>query len=423
MKTGFWVLTALFVGAFSAHLLAQDRGYVLINFMGYVVEMSVPGLLLALGVGYVFIRLLVAIWNAPRVLGEVVADRRVRSAGERLTRGLIHMSEGDWSKGVRLLAQSLRGTDAPLISYLLAARAAQLQGSESRRDDWLKLAYEELPAAETAVLLTQAELQLENGEYERALATLNRVQEVESDHPASLALLAKVYYALEDWDQLVALLHKLDSARLEKTELDDLCAVALQSYWDQHKSNVNDIDRIWGKLPMRLRRSPKIISIHASAISGLGLGKDAEKEIRAALKKEWDENLILAYGKIADGDTEKQLRHAEEWLKSHSEDAGLLLTAARLCMALELWGKARSYLESSLAMSPRTDSFALYGRLLKQFGEEDNAALAFRSGLALVTTALEEMPALDSPDNVFISDGDGFVSDSNEIIEAESAEN
>ena len=109
---------------------------------------------------------------------------------------------------------------------------------------------------------------------------------------------------------------------------------------------------------------------------------------------------MLAYGRIQGGGAEKQLRRAEEWLKAHAEDGALLLTAARLCMAMELWGKARSYLESSLAMAPGTDAYALYGRLLNQFGEEANAAVAFRSGLGLVTRALEELPALDAPHTV-----------------------
>ncbi len=165
MRTGFWILMALFFGVFISNFLLQDRGYVLINFMGYVVEMSVPGLALTLVAAYAVIRVLVAVWNAPRRLGEALVERRVRRAGEKLTLGLMHISEGDWSKGERLLAQSLKGTDAPLISYLLAARAAQSQGSDSRRDNWLKLAYEELPEAKTTILLTQALLQLEHKEF------------------------------------------------------------------------------------------------------------------------------------------------------------------------------------------------------------------------------------------------------------------
>jgi len=411
MRVGLWGLAAVFLGAFAAHFLLQDRGYVLINFLGHVIEMSVPGLLLALAAAYAGLRALVALWRAPRRLGEVVAERRVRRAGERLTRGLIHIAEGDWSKGERLLAQSLRGTDSPLINYLMAARAAQLQGSDGRRDDWLKLAFEEMPEAETAVLLTQAELQLEHEEFERALATLSRIQEVHPNHPVALALLAKIYQALEDWDQLISLLPQLGEARLDARELEGLSASALEVYSARQGMTHDDLARVWGQLPGRLRKAPRLIAIHALALSALGRGAEAEKEVRGALKRDWDEDLVLAYGRIQGGGAEKQLRRVEEWLKAHAEDGALLLTAARLCMALELWGKARSYLESSLAMAPRTDAYALYGRLLNQFGEESNAALAFRSGLGLVTGAVEELPALDAPDTLIDADKDDQAAD------------
>ncbi|MDE0371181.1 MAG: hypothetical protein OXI73_01350 [Rhodospirillales bacterium] len=398
MRAGLWGIAAVFLGAFAAHFLLRDRGYVMVNFLGYTVEMSVPVLVLVLAGAYFAVRLLLAVWRAPRRLGEAVAERRLRRAGEKLTQGLIHMAEGDWSKGERLLARSVRGTDSPLIHYLMAARAAQLQGSDERRDDWLKLAYEELPEAETAVLLTQAELQLEHSDHERALATLNRIQEAHPNHPVALALLARIYHALEDWDRLLALGPQLADARMDTGELEGIAASALAACTARQGVTRVDVDRLWGRLPAALRKAPRLIAQQGLALNSLGKGEEAERKIRLALKRGWDEHLALAYGQVRGAKADKQLRQAEEWLKHRPEDAALLLTAARLCMVLELWGKARSYLETSLAIAPRTDAYALYGRLLDQFGEADNAALAFRSGLGLVVGAGDGLPALGSPD-------------------------
>lgn len=397
MRAGLWAVAAVFLGAFTAHFLLRDRGYVMVNFMGYVIEMSVPVLVLVMAAAYFGVRLLLGLWRAPRRLGEAVAARRLRRAGEKLTAGLIHMAEGDWSKGERLLSRSLRGTDSPLIHYLMAARAAQLQGSDERRDDWLKLAYEKLPEAETAVLLTQAELQLEHSDYERALATLRRIQEAHPDHPVALALLARIYRALEDWDRLLALGPQLGDARLSAGELEGIVASALEACTAREGITRVEVDRLWGRLPAPLRKAPRLIALQGLALNALGQGVEAERKIRAALKRQWDTNLVLAYGRVRGAKSDKQLYQAEEWLKAHPEDDALLLTAARLCMALELWGKARSYLETSLAIAPCTDAYALYGRLLDQFGEADNAALAFRSGLGLVAGAGDDLPALDAP--------------------------
>ena len=398
MRAGLWGIAAVFLGAFAAHFLLRDRGYVLVNFLGYVIEMSVPVLVLVLAGAYFAVRLLLGVWRAPRRLGEAVAERRLRRAGEKLTSGLIHMAEGDWSKGERLLARSVRGTDSPLIHYLMAARAAQLQGSDERRDDWLKLAYEELPEAETAVLLTQAELQLEHSDHERALATLQRIQEAHPDHPVALALLARIHHALEDWERLLALGPRLADARMDTGEMEGIVAAALEASIAEQDITRVDVDRLWGRLPAALRKAPRLIALQGLALNSLGQGEEAEKKIRQALKRGWEEPLVLAYGRVRGAKADKQLLQAEQWLKQRPEDGALLLSAARLCMVLELWGKARSYLETSLAIAPRTEAYALYGRLLDQFGEADNAALAFRSGLSLAVGAGDDLPALGSPD-------------------------
>jgi HemY protein len=403
MKVGFWALAAIFLGAVLAHLLLQDRGYVLINFLGYSIEMSVPALVLLLSLSYFGIRFSLLLWRAPRRLGEAVGDLRVRRAGTKLTRGLIHLAEGNWSKGERLLTQGLKGTDAPLINYLMAARAAQLQGSSDRRDDWLRLAYEELPEAETAILLTQAQLQLEHRESERALATLNRIEESHPGHPLALELLIRTHGTLMDWDQVVALLPGVKDSRVEPSGIAEIATTALRHYTSRADLRPDALENLWTKLPGALRKRPALIGVHAEALSRLGRGDAAEKALRQALKTEWCDELVLAYGKVRSSEPLQQLKRAEKWLKMHAEDAALLLTAARLCMVVELWGKARSYLESSLALAPRAPAYALYGQLLKELGEEDGAATAFRSGLALATGGTSELPALGAPG----ADGDG----------------
>ena len=112
--------------------------------------------------------------------------------------------------------------------------------------------------------------------------------------------------------------------------------------------------------------------------------------MRGALKREWHRALVEAYGEICGPDPAKQLKQVEGWLDTHPDDTALLNTAARLSLANELWGKARSYLESSLALSPEPETYRLYGRLLTALGEDEGALSAFRSGLDLVSPAPAE---------------------------------
>ena len=151
-------------------------------------------------------------------------------------------------RGERLLTQSLKGSDAPLVSYLLAARAAQLQGAKDRRDEWLKLAAQESPAAETAALLTQAELQLDGGELDAALATAERLGAQKPDHPAVLALLARVYRARNDTPQLAALLPRLGLARLPPAARDALALEVLEAELAAPTLTTQRLAEIWSSL-------------------------------------------------------------------------------------------------------------------------------------------------------------------------------
>jgi HemY protein len=118
----------------------------------------------------------------------------------------------------------------------------------------------------------------------------------------------------------------------------------------------------------------------------------AEKDLISALKQEWRAPLVKLYGLVEGPDSSKQLQRAENWLTERPDDADLLLTTARLCLRNELWGKARSYLETVLAVRPTPDAYQVYGRLLSQLGEGDAAADAYKAGLGMVTD--EPLPAI-----------------------------
>jgi HemY protein len=72
------------------------------------------------------------------------------------------------------------------------------------------------------------------------------------------------------------------------------------------------------------------------------------------------------------------LERAEGWLRQRPEDADLLATCARLCLRAELVGKARSYLEASLARKPSAENSLILAELLEQIGEHEAATAWLR---------------------------------------------
>ena len=392
MKFGLIVIIALIISAVGANFLLEDPGYVVINFRGYLVEMSVPVLAALVVILFLSIWLAVKVFRAPRTLGEAAGRYRAGRAGQRLTRGVIEVAEGNFAKGERLLARAASVSEAPLLNYLQAARAAHLLGQDERRDTWLKQAYENLPGAANAVLLTQAELQLDQEQFEQALATLRKIEENTPNHSHALMLLGRLYYRLQDWKHLSDLLPKLKKhGRLEAATLDKWSLRIHQEHLKSAEDGAAVLD-VWKQIPRPQKQNIDLLECYYVSLIRTNMHEKAEKDIAAELKRGWRAPLVRLFGTVEGKDPTHQLKKAEGWLKDHGEDADLLLSAARLCLRTELWGKARSYLETVIAIRPTPDAYQEYGRLLNQLGEGEAAADAYRAGLSLV--ARSPLPAI-----------------------------
>ena len=392
MKFGIIVVVVLFVSAFALNFLLADPGYVVINFRGYVIEMSVPVLaslavLLVLGVW-----LIRKILIAPRRLGEAAGRIRSARSGQKMTKGMIAVAEGNFARGEKMLGRAARTSDSPLFNYLQAARAAHLQGRDERRDEWLRLAFRETPEAANAVLLTQAEFQLDRNQYEQALATLRRLEEDSKNHVHALALMGRLYFKLEDWTALGEILPRLRKNTQIKPEVLEKWTIRVHKEALDKAIDAEVLDFTWKGITRSLKTDTTLLEAYYNGLMRAGLHDRAEKELAASLKSNWRGPLVRLFGLVEATDTTKQLKRAEGWLKNHGEDPDLLLAAARLCLRNELWGKARSYLETVLSMRPTPEAYQEYGALLAQMGEADAAADAYRDGLGMV--AAKPLPAI-----------------------------
>lgn len=392
MKFGIIVVLALVASAFATYFIFDDPGYVLINYRGYAIEMNVPvltGFVVLLVVGVWLIR---KILIAPRRLGEAAGRIRSARSGQKMTKGMIAVAEGNLARGEKMLGRAARTSDSPLFNYLQAARAAHLQGRDERRDEWLRLAFRETPEAANAVLLTQAEFQLDRNQYEQALATLRRLEEDSKNHVHALALMGRLYFKLEDWTALGEILPRLRKNTQIKPEVLEKWTIRVHKEALDKATDAEVLDFTWKGITRSLKTDTTLLEAYYNGLMRAGLHDRAEKELATSLKSNWRGPLVRLFGLVEATDTTKQLKRAEGWLKNHGEDPDLLLAAARLCLRNELWGKARSYLETVLSMRPTPEAYQEYGALLAQMGEADAAADAYRDGLGMV--AAKPLPAI-----------------------------
>ncbi|MET0121721.1 MAG: heme biosynthesis HemY N-terminal domain-containing protein [Candidatus Thiodiazotropha sp. 6PLUC9] len=385
-------LIASFIALLGAVVLSlwvkQDNGYVLIGYGEWTIEgslalfaLAVLALFLLL---YVTIRSLIHVWSMPDRIAGWRQKRRVVRAQQALTRGLVELAEGRWKVAERHLTRFATQSETPLLNYLAAARAAQLQGEHERRDDYLHLAHESMPSADVAVGLTQAELQLAHQQYEQALATLMHVRTLSPKHSYVMTLLKKLYENLGEWQKLEEMLPELKRRKvISEQEFHALETRVHSERLKQESMQLESLVNYWQLVPKTVRQQQRILLDYSRYMLALGAGSRVEPLIAASLQREWSSELVALYGQIVLADPAHQLATAEIWLKQHPEDPVLLLTLARLSLLNKLWGKGRSYLEASIGIAPTAESYQQLGLLLERLGETDKAMQCFREGLCL----------------------------------------
>ncbi len=397
MKAGIYIAIALLLGALLGNLLLADPGYVAVRFAGHLIEMTAITCALLLIAAYFAVRLIIRTFNARRLWKQSQSERRNERARRSLARALLELAQGQWETAETTVTRHVRDAEHPIAHYLVAARAAELQGSVQRHDEWLARALETPAQSHAPALIMQAELLMKHKQWEAARTTLEQIETRDEQNAYVLLLLARIYRQTGEWQKLQTLEPRLRATRGIETAVAD--ATVAQIYLDRLKAagiaaDSNALRSAWKDMPSSLCKRPDIVVAYARAAIACGESDIAEKQLRELLNAQWDEAAVYAYGELETSDPLQTLERAESWLPSHAEDAVLLLTCARLSVRAELYGKARSYLETSIAIRPRLEAYQLLADLMEQLGDRDRALNALSDALTFALGSRSKLPTI-----------------------------
>lgn len=395
MRMRVWVLLLLLVaigGAWLGAMMQMDPGYLLVAWRQTTVEMSLwvgLALMLVLYVGLYFgLRVLFSL-NAPwQLVARWSEDGKLRRAQLQTRQGLLALANGQYSRAADKLSPLVAETSQPLVVIPALAEAEARMGrfvqAQKRLQDLLK----QMPEASALVGLAQARIYIQQGDAEAALAPLQKITAQDKQHSQANELLLELLQGLQRWLDVIDLLQAIAGA---KQMSEAVMAQQQQKAYAQafaqvinHEQALEQLQQLWRKAPAAVKKSSacRLALVQAMHQAEGDPAKRTAEFIENSLKQEWDDGLVLEFAHLPMTDTadlEKALRKAEAWQAQAKDSAALQLTLGRLCRRLELWGKARDYLQTSIRLQANKEAHAELARLEQQLGHLDAALEHYRA--------------------------------------------
>jgi HemY protein len=335
---------------------------------------------------YALLRIGARLSNLPGVVRESRRRRQVERARRREDAAIVALIEGRNGKARQFADEALAIPGSSPVSALIAARAALETRDFAAVESALARPEARLTSLAVPRLMLEAELALERGQPAEALARLAELRKEAGLHTAALRLELRALTAAQRHGEIPPLIDQLVKRKVYDAKQGELLRASAHA--EALEALAHDAAGLrdgWKRLSEAERLHPRVA--RAAAVSFIAHGDDREAaEILArSLDRQWDSDLVALYAECTTADTTRQLETAERWLTEHNHDAALLYTLGRLCERAQLWGKAQTYLEASLALDNGWRANLALGEMLAQLGrgDEANAHLAAALKLAL----------------------------------------
>jgi HemY protein len=391
MRILFWFL--LLAGAAVAVALAArlTSGYALFVAPPYRVELSLNVLaILTIGgfiAGYALLRIVkraLALPDEVRAFRRRAHEERARAKQDA---AVVALLEGRFGRARQYAEEALAIPGSSGIAALLGARAA-IDAREFSAAEAL-LARPDAQVASLAVprLMLDAGMKLEQGQPLEALAILRSLRKEAGSHSAALRLELRALQGAGRYADIPPLVDQLVKRKAYgPTEGNFVRAAAHAQELAARAHDPGGLRAYWEKLSDAEQRMGKIARAAAQSFIAQGSDGEAADILARSLESRWDTDLVALYAQCRLSDPSPQLEQAERWLTLHSGDATLLYALGVLCERAQLWGKAQTYLEASLALADACRTHVALGELLARLGRGDEAnahlAAALKRALA-----------------------------------------
>lgn len=388
MRNLLWLI-ALFALAVGVALVAGlNTGYVLLVVPPYRIQLSLNLLLflvaVAFGVAYFVSRLVGRTLELPSRVSAFRDRQRRDRAGRSLRDAVRVYLEGRYAQALKLADGAFDAGEGKGLAAVMAARAAHALGDDNRYRIWLARAAEVGDEVRVARLMTEAEMALQGRRFDEAAERLAVLQTGGQRHIAALRLSLRTAQAQGEWEEVLRLARQLRKHKaLTPEQAEPLIRRAHLEWLRSHDHDPEGMARYWKRLPNEELHNSRFVEKAVPLLRAAGQGALARQALEELLDKDWDSSLARLYGVCGDDDPVACLARAERWLARQPRDSGLLFALGRLCFQNQLWGKAESYLEASLALTPSVETHLALAQLAERLDRAEMAQKHYRAAVEL----------------------------------------
>ncbi len=385
MGAAILLILMLAAGVGLALLSGEDSGYLLLAWNGWRVEINN----LVVAIAFLLGAFLMLHW----LLNSVAAMQRGRSRwrlwralrrdkkGQRaLLGGLRHLAEGHWSQAEKKLLQSTQPARHVLLGYLGAAQAAHHLGDANRRDRHLAAATRAADSSAVAIGLQRARTLAGEGQFDQAIAALNKARRAAPRHPQLLSLLQEYYGENGDWQALLDLLPALRREKLITRDQENL--LSRRCHFECLKTAESPREA-WRHLPKKYAHDAGMLGLYLHALIADDQAEQALALLTRELNRQLEPGLLEMYGTLTGGDAAQQLIQVQKWLQGEPGNTDLLLAAGRIAVRADQIPTAIEFYEALPGI--RVDPHACQELARLQIGQQrgDAALETLQRGLKL----------------------------------------
>ncbi|MDO6764389.1 heme biosynthesis HemY N-terminal domain-containing protein [Agarivorans sp. 1_MG-2023] len=382
------LLVCIAIGLALGPQLAGNKGYVLIAFDNYTIEMSVTS---ALFLSFIcFCVLLLSLWVARWLWlsfsrsGAWWGHRRKQKAINHTQQGMLAMMRGDYQHAEKLVSKAATYSDAPALNYLTAAEAAQEQGQDKKRDKYLEQATR-LTNNDSAVLITQARLQLKQQNYSAALSSIEQLPHDNLKQAAIKRMQMSIFPALGLWQRYIDLLPLANKAGLIDNQhyQSELSEAYKNLFLELANSQGSDaVATHWNGMPRKQKKQMTIAAAACRALITSGDNAAAYQLLGDLLNRNADSELLEVAAELKLSDPHPLLQQLTGLIRKHPNNADLLCLIGQLHSQQQQWSEAKERFEQSIKLAPNSLCYQGLAEVHRQLDEPEQAIHYYRQALS-----------------------------------------